>query len=45
METKLKDIKEVYSHAQALSQSSQFLKNKLNGNVRADTGSAKYISS
>ena len=44
--TKLKDIKEVYSHAQALSQSSQFLKkNKLNGNVRADTaGSAKYIS-
>ncbi len=44
--TKLKDIKEVYSHAQALSQSSQFLKkNNLNGNVRADTaGSAKYIS-
>ncbi len=43
---KLKDIKEVYSHAQALSQSSQFLKkNNLNGNVRADTaGSAKYIS-
>ena len=44
--TKLKDIKEVYSHAQALSQSSQFLKkNNLTGNVRADTaGSAKYIS-
>ena len=42
----LKDIKEVYSHAQALSQSSQFIKkNNLNGNVRADTaGSAKYIS-
>ena len=42
----LKDIKDVYSHAQALSQSSQFIKkNNLNGNVRADTaGSAKYIS-
>ena len=42
----LKDIKEVYSHAQALSQSSRFIKkNNLNGNVRADTaGSAKYIS-
>ena len=44
--SKLEDIKNVYSHAQALSQASQFLKeNKLNGNVRADTaGSAKYIS-
>jgi len=44
--SKLSDIKDVYSHAQALSQSSQFLKkNNLNGNVRADTaGSAKYIS-
>jgi len=44
--SKLSDIKDVYSHAQALSQSSIFIKkNKLNGNVRADTaGSAKYIS-
>ena len=43
--SKLSDIKNVYSHAQALSQSSKFLKKKnLNGNVRADTaGSAKYI--
>ena len=43
---KLEDIKEVYSHAQALSQSSVFIKKKkLNENVRADTaGSAKYIS-
>ena len=42
----LDDIKNVYSHAQALSQSSNFIKkNKLNENVRADTaGSAKYIS-
>ena len=42
----LDDIKDVYSHAQALSQSSNFIKkNKLNENVRADTaGSAKYIS-
>ena len=42
----LSDIKEVYSHAQALSQSSNFIKNNsLIGNVRADTaGSAKYIS-
>ena len=39
---KLTDIKDVYSHAQALSQSSIFIKkNKLNENVRADTaGSA-----
>ena len=44
--SKLSDIKDVYSHAQALSQSSIFIKkNKLNGNVRADTaGSAKYVS-
>ena len=45
-ESKISDIKDVYSHAQALSQSSNFIKkNKLNENVRADTaGSAKYIS-
>ena len=44
--SKLSDIKNVYSHAQALSQSSEFIKkNNLNENVRADTaGSAKYIS-
>jgi len=44
--SKISDIKDVYSHAQALSQSSNFIKkNKLNENVRADTaGSAKYIS-
>jgi prephenate dehydratase len=44
--SKLSDIKDVYSHAQALSQSSIFIKkNKLNENVRADTaGSAKYVS-
>ena len=44
--SKIADIKEVYSHAQALSQSSDFIKKKkLNENVRADTaGSAKYIS-
>tara|TARA_B100001123_G_C15215093_1_gene988885 strand:+ start:626 stop:1453 length:828 start_codon:yes stop_codon:yes gene_type:complete len=44
--TKLSDIKNVYSHAQALSQSSNFIKkNKFNENVRADTaGSAKYVS-
>ena len=43
---KIDDIKEVYSHAQALSQSSNFIKKyKLIENVRADTaGSAKYIS-
>ena len=42
----LDSIKNVYSHAQALSQSSNFIKkNKLTENVRADTaGSAKYIS-
>ena len=44
--SKLSDIKNVYSHAQALSQSSEFIKkHNLEGNVRADTaGSAKYIS-
>ena len=44
--SKLSDIKNVYSHAQALSQSSQFIKkNNFNENVRADTaGSAKYVS-
>tara|TARA_B100000676_G_scaffold52867_1_gene52110 strand:+ start:616 stop:1443 length:828 start_codon:yes stop_codon:yes gene_type:complete len=44
--SKLSDIKDIYSHAQALSQSSIFIKkNKFNENVRADTaGSAKYIS-
>jgi Prephenate dehydratase len=42
----LTDIKDVYSHAQALSQSSNFIKkHNLNENVRADTaGSAKYVS-
>ena len=44
--SKTTDIKDVYSHAQALSQSSFFIKkNNLNENVRADTaGSAKYVS-
>ena len=44
--SKIDDIKEVYSHAQALSQSSIFIKkNEIIGQVRADTaGSAKYIS-
>ena len=44
--TKTKDIKNVYSHGQALSQSSKFIKkSNLIENVRADTaGSAKYIS-
>jgi len=43
---KISDIINVYSHAQALSQSSKFIKKKnLIENVRADTaGSAKYIS-
>jgi len=42
----VKDIKNVYSHAQALSQCSRYIKkNNLNENVRADTaGSAKMIS-
>ena len=45
--SKTKDIKHVFSHAQALSQSSNFIKkNKLIENVRADTaGSAAYITS
>ena len=44
--SKTKDIKHVFSHAQALSQSSNFIKkNKLIENVRADTaGSAAYIT-
>ena len=44
--TKIKDIKNIYSHGQALSQSSKFIKkNNLIENIRADTaGSAKYIS-
>ena len=44
--TKLKDIKNVYSHAQALSQCSKFIKkNNINENVRADTaGSAELVS-
>ena len=43
---KLKDINNVYSHAQALSQCSEFIKkNNLNENVRADTaGSAALIA-
>ncbi len=43
---KTMDIKDVYSHAQALSQSSLFIKkNNFNEQVRADTaGSAKYVS-
>ena len=43
---KLKDIKEVYSHAQGLSQCSKFIKeNNLLENIRADTaGSAEMIS-
>jgi prephenate dehydratase len=43
---KITDIKDVYSHAQALSQCSKFIKNKkIIEHVRADTaGSAKMIS-
>tara|TARA_Y100000996_G_scaffold392218_1_gene354785 strand:- start:69 stop:905 length:837 start_codon:yes stop_codon:yes gene_type:complete len=43
---KINEIKNVYSHAQALSQCSKFIKKyNLNENVRADTaGSAKMIS-
>ena len=43
---KIKDIKNVYSHSQALSQCSKFIKeNNLIEHVRADTaGSAKMIS-
>ncbi len=44
--TKISDIKDVYSHAQALSQCSKFIKmNNLVEHVRADTaGSAEMIS-
>ena len=44
--TKISEIKNVYSHSQALSQCSKFIKkNNFNENVRADTaGSAKMIS-
>ena len=44
--SKLRDIKEVYSHAQGLSQCSQFIKeNNLIEHIRADTaGSAEMIS-
>ena len=44
--TKLSDIKNVFSHAQALSQCSKFIKkNNINEHIRADTaGSAKMIS-
>ena len=43
--TKIKDIKDVYSHAQALSQSSIFIKKNNLTEVRADTaGSAKFVS-
>ncbi len=44
--TNIKDIKNVFSHAQALSQCSEFIKkNNLNENVRADTaGSAELIA-
>ena len=43
---KLSDIKEVYSHAQGLSQCSKFIKdNKISEHIRADTaGSAEMIS-
>ena len=45
-ESNLNDIKDVYSHAQALSQSSSFIKKKkFKEHVRADTaGSAKFVS-
>ena len=45
-ESNLKDIKDVFSHAQGLSQCSDFIKiNNLTGHVRADTaGSAEKIS-
>ena len=44
--SKVQDIKNVYSHAQGLSQCSNFIKkNNLIENVRADTaGSAQYVS-
>ncbi len=45
-EAKLSDIKEVYSHAQGLSQCSKFIKdNNISEHIRADTaGSAEMIS-
>jgi len=44
--TKIENIKDIYSHAQALSQSSEYIKKyNLTEHVRADTaGSAKFIS-
>ena len=44
--TKIEDVKNVFSHAQGLSQCSNFIKkNNFIENVRADTaGSAKYVS-
>ena len=44
--TKITDVKDVYSHAQALSQCSNFIKShKLLEHVRADTaGSAKMVA-
>ena len=44
--SKINDIRDVFSHQQALSQCSSFIKkNKINENVRADTaGSAEMIS-
>ena len=44
--SKLKDIKEVYSHAQGLSQCSKFIKdNNITEHIRADTaGSAEMVS-
>ena len=44
--SKIQDIENVYSHAQALSQSTEFIRKKnFVENVRADTaGSAKYVS-
>ncbi len=46
LDAKLEDIKEVYSHAQGLSQCSKFIKeNKILEHIRADTaGSAEMIS-
>jgi len=44
--SKIEEIKDIYSHAQALSQSSIYIKkNNLTEHVRADTaGSAKFVS-
>ena len=46
LDSKLSDIKEVYSHAQGLSQCSEFIKkNNITEHIRADTaGSAEMIS-